>query len=136
MDFFGDMCNEQCSDTCLRTSNDLLTRYCIEENGHCIHGCRAGWFGERCTEGCSKYCKDSECYRNSGSCVYGCLQGYYGYRCEQGIIISRVRKPIIWIGFSNEQLRHKPVCTDKILKSWRTHVLLFWTPRYLSLCLR
>ena len=84
--YFGDMCNDLCSNNCVRPTNNLSLRFCHVDNGYCFHGCRAGWLGERCTEDCSKHCKDVTCFRSSDYCIYGCLRGYNGYRCEQGIV--------------------------------------------------
>lgn len=47
--------------------------------------CKEGWFGENCSQQCSKHCRDDAfCNLVTGFCDKGCKKGWTGYMCEKG----------------------------------------------------
>ncbi|KAK6990664.1 multiple epidermal growth factor-like domains protein 10, partial [Biomphalaria glabrata] len=44
--------------------------------------CDSGFYGKNCTELCSTFCKDQDCYPETGLCK-SCSPGYTGKNCTE-----------------------------------------------------
>ena len=69
-------CEFPCSSKCQTTCNG--------KDGSCY--CLQGYWGSRCYETCSNYCRlkglsASACYQSNGYCDY-CTAGWWGNRCQ------------------------------------------------------
>lgn len=48
--------------------------------------CEFGYYGFRCLQECSMFCKRSrDCHHVTGSCNGGCRSGWQGYDCFEGM---------------------------------------------------
>ncbi|KAH3875357.1 hypothetical protein DPMN_038620 [Dreissena polymorpha] len=87
--FFGETCYQSCPANCGLDPNGLA--YCDFTSGDCTYGCRDGYYGAKCTLGCSQFCKRSPantekgplCYQTTGNCVYACEPGSYTPTCGE-----------------------------------------------------
>ncbi|KAH3875441.1 hypothetical protein DPMN_038707 [Dreissena polymorpha] len=85
--FFGETCNQSCPANCGLDPNGLA--YCDFTSGDCTYGCRDGYYGAKCTLGCSQFCKRSPantemgplCNQATGNCLYACEPGFYTPTC-------------------------------------------------------
>eukprot|EP00105_Crassostrea_gigas_P000840 XP_011412795.1 PREDICTED: receptor-type tyrosine-protein phosphatase epsilon [Crassostrea gigas] len=70
---------------------------CDRVTGECSGGCQPGWrdlqckikckageFGQNCTESCGNCVQKEACHHVNGSCLNGCDAGYEGTNCTQG----------------------------------------------------
>ncbi|KAK7461590.1 hypothetical protein BaRGS_00038675, partial [Batillaria attramentaria] len=100
--YYGVMCQLQCEceagyyygvGSCEECGHCLPGDVCDKHNGHCLHGCRDGFDGERCdrcnatrwSSNCSLPCGqcagNGSCDGTTGQCVEGCLRGFEGDYC-------------------------------------------------------
>ncbi|KAL4216606.1 Proprotein convertase P-domain [Mactra antiquata] len=86
--FYGASCNFTCPNNCAPDPGNGLP-YCDFNNGACSYGCKDGYWGTFCTNGCSVNCKFSpskqengpKCFQENGTCLYECKPGFYRHDC-------------------------------------------------------
>lgn len=89
--------------------------YCTLRNNHLIiisTECKAGEFGQNCTESCGNCVQNEACHHVNGSCLNGCDAGYEGTNCTQGKSIQTgnfIPKKMALFG-SHESLGHCKLC--------------------------
>ena len=89
--------------------------YCTLRNNHLIiisTECKAGEFGQNCTESCGNCVQNEACHHVNGSCLNGCDAGYEGTNCTQGKSIQTgnfIPKKMALFG-SHESLSHCKLC--------------------------
>ncbi|XP_052268810.1 multiple epidermal growth factor-like domains protein 6 [Dreissena polymorpha] len=74
--FFGETCNQSCPANCGLDPNGLA--YCDFTSGDCTYGCRDGYYGAKCTLGCSQFCK-----RSPANTEMACNVGKFGTFCNE-----------------------------------------------------
>lgn len=102
--YHGLFCNTSCSQNCYRCNQNTgfcekchhgyfgqscivcpgncRNSECDQTDGHCIIGCKDGFFGPKCSFRCSEGCTYLICHQQSGKCLNGCRNVIYGDTCE------------------------------------------------------
>lgn len=84
----GSRC-ELCHDTCRGNVSSNIS-LCYEVGGHCIFGCKAGYYGSPCDKQCNNNCQENTtsdfpiCDLQNGTCSFGCKDVLtYGPMCDK-----------------------------------------------------
>ncbi|KAJ8310250.1 hypothetical protein KUTeg_012115 [Tegillarca granosa] len=68
---------------CTQCSVGCVNGTCRKDNGHCIDGCKATFFGKLCDKSCSANCQTDICDRDTGICEGGCMNAnFHDSKCK------------------------------------------------------
>ncbi|XP_067679629.1 scavenger receptor class F member 2-like [Haliotis asinina] len=67
---------------CQPKSRATRSLVCDRHTNRCSIGCKDGFSGKKCRDGCSSRCRDLRCNQTTGHCMK-CVKGYFKETCHQ-----------------------------------------------------